>query len=47
VRGLRVSGTYPLADTDRILAALAQTLQLEVQHFTRFWVTLKPRQHLA
>ena len=47
VRGLRVSGTYPLADTDRILAALAQTLQLEVQHFTRFWITLKPRQHLV
>lgn len=47
VRGLRVSGTYPLADTDRILAALAQTLQLDVQHFTRFWVTLKPRQHLV
>ncbi|WP_017736412.1 FecR domain-containing protein [Pseudomonas sp. CBZ-4] len=47
VRGVRVSGTYPLADTDRILAALAQTLQLEVQHFTRFWVTLKPRQHLV
>lgn len=47
VRGVRVSGTYPLADTDRILAALAQTLQLDVQHFTRFWVTLKPRQHLV
>ena len=47
VRGVRVSGTYPLADTDRILAALAQTLQLDVQHFTRFWVTLTPRQHLV
>lgn len=47
VRGLRVSGTFPLSDTDRILAALAQTLKLEVQHFTRFWVTLKPRQRLV
>lgn len=47
VRGLRVSGTFPLSDTDRILAALAQTLKLEVQHFTRFWVTLKPRQSLV
>ena len=45
VRGLRVSGTYPLSDTDRILAALGQTLKLEVQHFTRFWVTLNPRQN--
>lgn len=43
LRDLRVSGTYPLADTDRILAALQQTLKLDVQHFTRFWVTLKPR----
>ena len=43
VRELRVSGTYPLADTDRILVALQQTLKLDVQHFTRFWVTLKPR----
>ncbi|MBF6029463.1 FecR domain-containing protein [Pseudomonas sp. P115] len=47
VRDLRVSGTYPLADTDRILAALAQTLRLDVQHFTRFWVTLKPRQGMV
>lgn len=43
VRELRVSGTYPLADTDRILTALQQTLELDAQHFTRFWVTLKPR----
>lgn len=47
VRGLRVSGTYPLSDTDRIIAALAQTLKLDVQHFTRFWVALKPRQKLV
>ena len=32
------------AVADLILAALAQTLKLDVQHFTRFWVTLKPRQ---
>ena len=47
VSGLRVSGTFPLSDTDRILAALAQTLKLDVQHFTRFWVTLKPRQGMV
>lgn len=40
---LRVSGTYPLADTDRVIAAVSQTLQLEVHHVTRYWVTLKPR----
>lgn len=41
--GLRVSGTFPLENTDKIIAAVAETLQLEVQHFTRYWVTLKPR----
>lgn len=38
-----VSGTFPLADTDRVLFAVAQTLQLDVRQFTRYWVTLKPR----
>ena len=41
--GLRVSGTFPLENTDKIIAAVADTLQLEVQHFTRYWVTFKPR----
>jgi transmembrane sensor len=40
---LRVSGTFPLADTDRIIFAVADTLQLDVRQFTRYWVTLKPR----
>ena len=40
---LRVSGTFPLADTDKVILAVANTLQLEVEHFTRYWVTLKPR----
>lgn len=31
VRGLRISGTYPLADTDRVLAVLAATLPVRVQ----------------
>lgn len=39
----RVSGTFPLASTDRIIFAVADTLQLDVQQLTRFWVTLKPR----
>ncbi|WP_043200882.1 FecR domain-containing protein [Pseudomonas putida] len=41
--GLRVSGTFPLADTEKAIAAVADTLHLDVQHFTRYWVTLKPR----
>lgn len=40
---LRVSGTFPLADTERILFAVADTLRLDVRQFTRYWVTLKPR----
>ncbi|MHC8316285.1 FecR domain-containing protein [Pseudomonas sp. LB3P31] len=38
-----VSGTFPLANTERIIFAVADTLQLDVQQFTRYWVTLKPR----
>lgn len=40
---LRVSGTFPLANTERIIFAVADTLQLDVRQFTRYWVTLKPR----
>ncbi|VVP70803.1 Protein FecR [Pseudomonas fluorescens] len=40
---VRVSGTFPLADTERVIFAVADTLQLDVQQFTRYWVTLKPR----
>lgn len=35
-------GTYPLADSDRIIDAVAQTLKLDVQRFTRLWVNLRP-----
>lgn len=44
---LRVSGTYPLADTDRVLAAVGHTLQVEVHHLTRYWVTLTPRRQVS
>jgi transmembrane sensor len=39
---LRVWGTYPLADSDRVIDAVAQTLNLDVQRFTRLWVNLRP-----
>lgn len=44
---LRVTGSFQLADTDRILALLASTLALEVQSRTRYWVTLTPRKPTA
>lgn len=39
---LRVWGTYPLANSDRIIEAVAQTLKLDVQRFTRLWINLRP-----
>jgi len=40
---LRVSGTYPLADTDRVLAALTLSLPVQVRSRTRWWVVVEAR----
>jgi len=40
VSGLRVSGTFQLADTDQVLALVAQSLQLRIDYRTHYWVTL-------
>jgi len=37
-----VSGTYPLDDTDRILAALEDALPVTIHTFTRYWVNVEP-----
>jgi transmembrane sensor len=42
IAGLRVSGTYPLNDTDLVLAALRSTLPVEIHYLTRYWVTIRP-----
>ncbi|CAM4168872.1 FecR domain-containing protein [Kerstersia similis] len=39
---LRVSGTFPLDDTDRVLAMLQQVLPVQVQRWTRYWVRVQP-----
>jgi transmembrane sensor len=44
---LRVTGTFRLDDTDRVLALLAASLPLEVHARTRYWVTLAPREKRA
>nr|WP_246226487.1 FecR domain-containing protein [Pseudomonas atagonensis] len=44
---LRVTGSFRLDDTDRILALLAASLPLEVQMRTRYWVTLAPRKKIV
>jgi len=40
VSGLRVSGTFQLADTDQVLALVAQSLHLRIDYRTQYWVTL-------
>lgn len=45
LEAMRVTGSFRLDDTDRVLNLLASTLGLEVQARTRYWVTL--RQKLA
>ncbi|PSS57758.1 DUF4880 domain-containing protein [Pseudomonas sp. BBP2017] len=44
LESLKVTGTFQLNDTDRILALLAASLPLTVQSRSRYWVTLVPRQ---
>ncbi|MFJ2985099.1 MULTISPECIES: FecR domain-containing protein [unclassified Pseudomonas] len=43
VADLRVSGSYPLDDSERILQMLEVALPVRVRRFTRYWVTLEPR----
>lgn len=45
LESLRVTGSFRLDDTDRILALLAASLPIEVHSLTRYWVTLLPRKN--
>lgn len=47
LEALRVTGSFQLADTNRILALLASTMPLQVQSRTQYWVTLTPRKSAA
>ena len=40
VAGLRLSGTFPLNNTDAILNVIAQTLPVKIQSVTRYWVNI-------
>lgn len=40
---LRVSGSYPLADTERVLQALTRSLPVRIHSRTRWWVTVEMR----
>ncbi len=41
--GLRISGAFPIDNTDRILYSLVATLPVDVQRFTDYWITVKRR----
>jgi len=43
VAELKVSGAFPLADTDASLRLLGDTLPVAIQGLTRYWVTVEPR----
>lgn len=40
--GMRLTGSYPLDDIDRVLSAVAATLPLRVRRILPWWVTLEP-----
>lgn len=41
VAALRLLGSYPLAEPDRILDALRSTLPVEIHYVTRYWATVR------
>ena len=42
VADLRLSGTFPLKNTDAILDVIARTLPVKIQSVTRYWVNITP-----
>jgi len=42
VAGLRISGVFPLADTDAVLASLPNSLPVAIRFRTRYWVQVEP-----
>lgn len=42
VAALRLSGTFPVKNTDNILSVLEKTLPVKIQYITRYWVQVLP-----
>jgi len=42
VAGLRISGVFPLQDTEAVLLSLPHSLPVEIHFRTRFWVRVQP-----
>lgn len=47
IAGLRVSGTYRLAEPDAVIAALLSSLPIQARYVTRYWLTIEPAQRGA
>lgn len=45
LEALRVTGSFQLDNTDRVLSLLAASLPIDVHMRTRYWVTLAPRKN--
>ncbi|MEL4166719.1 FecR family protein [Pseudomonas sp. NFACC32-1] len=43
VADLRITGSFPLHDTDLALTALLPTLPVQIEHHTRWWVMVQPK----
>jgi transmembrane sensor len=40
VADLRITGSFPLHDTDKALSALLPTLPVQIERHTPYWVTV-------
>jgi len=40
IAGLKISGAFPIDDTDRALAALESGFSLQIKRYTRYWVRI-------
>lgn len=45
IADLRISGSFPLHDTDRALAALPPSLPVRIERHTDWWVRVVPQDH--
>ena len=43
IAGLKISGAFPIDDTDRALAALESGFSLRIERYTRYWVRVSHR----
>lgn len=43
IADLTISGVFPIDQPARILAAIARTLPVQIDTFTSYWITLRPR----